>query len=170
MSPADNLPDRTRRVESAIVDVRGQKVLLDADLARLYGVTTKRLNEQVKRNRARFPDDFVFQLTETEKAEIVAREPRLARLKFSPVLPNAFTEHGAVMAASVLSSERAVEVSVFVVRAFVRMRLLLATHRELVQKLTELERRVARHDARIAALFDAVRQLMQLPAGPGRAD
>jgi len=162
----DKYPDRTRRIESAILDVRGQKVMVDADLARLYGVTTKRLNEQVKRNQERFPADFMFQLTEAEKAEVVARHPHLTRLRFSPVLPYAFTEHGAVMVASVLSSERAVEVSVFVVRAFVRMRLLLATHRELVQKLTELERRVSRHDERIAALFDAVRQLMRLPGKP----
>jgi hypothetical protein len=167
---AENYPDRGRRIENVILDIRGQKVVLDADLARLYGVTTKRLNEQVKRNSDRFPADFMFKLTDAEKAGVVERHPRLARLRFSPVLPCAFTEHGAVMVASVLSSERAVEVSVFVVRAFVRMRLLLATHRELVQKLSELERRVAKHDVRIAALFDAVRQLMQLPTGSRRPD
>ena len=96
--------------------------MLDADLAGLYGVTTKRLNEQVKRNRKRFPADFMFQLTSREKAEVVANCDHLTRLKFSPTNPFAFTEHGAVMVASVINSERAVEVSVYVVRAFVKLR------------------------------------------------
>jgi len=94
----------------------GQKVILDADLAKLYGVTTKRLNQQVKRNRERFPEDFMFQLTTEEKAEVVANCDHLSRLKFSPASPYAFTEHGAVMAASVLNTPRAIEVSIFVVR------------------------------------------------------
>ena len=101
--------------------------MLDADLAELYGVSTKRLNEQVKRNHERFPADFMFQLTEEEKAQVVANCDHLNRLKFSPVLPHAFTEHGALMAASVLSTPRAVETSVFIVRAFVRLRQILAS-------------------------------------------
>jgi len=99
-------------IEPMILTIRGQKVMLDADLARLYGVTTKRLNEQVKRNRSRFPEDFLFTMTADEKAEVVANCDHLRRLKFSPALPNAFTEHGAIMAASVLNTARAVEVSV----------------------------------------------------------
>lgn len=150
-------------IDRMIITLRGQKVMIDADLARLYGVETRVLNQAVRRNRERFPDDFIFQLTEAEKAEVITHCDHLASLKFSPVLPYAFTEHGAVMAAAVLNSARAVEVSVFVVRAFVRMRKLLSGHRELAAKLAELERRVTRQDARIAALFDAVRQMMRLP-------
>src|SRR5512137_2989191 len=108
------------QIEERILLIRGQRVMLDADLAGLYGTTTKRLNEQVKRNRSRFPEDFMFQLTKKEKAEVVAICDHLAKLKFSPVLPNAFTEHGAIMVASVLNSKRAIEVSVYVVRTFVR--------------------------------------------------
>lgn len=156
-----------RDIEKTIVGLRGQRVMIDADLARLYGVDTRTLNQAVKRNRDRFPDDFVFQLTDDEKAEVITNCDHLAGLKYSPTLPYAFTEHGAVMAAGVLNSERAVEVSVFVVRAFVRMRKLLSTHRELVLKMGELERRVTKQDASIAALFDAVRQLMRLPAERG---
>jgi len=130
------------RIEQTILIIRGHRVMLDADLAGLYGVTTKRLNEQVKRNRKRFPADFMFQLTSREKAEVVANCDHLTRLKFSPAKPFAFTEHGAVMVASVLNSERAVEVSVYVVRAFVKLRELLGTHKKLAQKLAQLERRV----------------------------
>ncbi len=101
------------RVEKTILLIRSQKVILDADLARLYGVTTKRLNEQVKRNRDRFPADFMFQLSAEEKAEVVANCDHLSNLKFSKALPFAFTEHGAIMAASVLNTPQAVEASIF---------------------------------------------------------
>ncbi len=151
------------RIERAILLIRGHKVMLDADLARLYGVTTKRLNEQVKRNRDRFPEDFMIRLTAWEKAEVVANCDHLQRLKFSPGLPHAFTEHGAIMLASVLNSRRAIEVSVFVVRAFVRLRGVLASHKELAQKLGELEQRIQSHDEHIQSLFEAIRQLMQPP-------
>jgi hypothetical protein len=107
------------RIERSIFLIRGQRVMLDADLAELYDVTTKRLNEQVKRNRGRFPADFMFQLTAKEKTEVVANCDHLSKLKFSPVLPNAFTEHGAIMVASVLNTPRAIQTSVLVVRAFV---------------------------------------------------
>ena len=147
------------RIEQRILSVRGEKVLIDADLAEFYGVATKRLNEQVKRNRRRFPEDFVFRLAAREKAEVVAKCDHLAKLKYSKGLPNAFTEHGALMAASVLSSRRAVEVSVFIVRAFVKMRQVVAGHKELALRLDELERGLADHDGQIIQLVRAVREL-----------
>jgi hypothetical protein len=161
--------DRARRdvvlvpeehIVQSILVIRGQKVMLDADLARLYGVSTKRLNEQVKRNRERFPSDFMFQLTEEEKTQVVADCDHLRRLKLSPVLPNAFTEHGAIMAASVLNTQRAVDMSVFVVRTFVRLRQMLASHADLARKLAALERK---YDAQFKVVFDAIRQLMAPP-------
>ena len=137
--------------------------MADRDLAGLYGTTTKRLNEQVKRNRGRFPEDFMFQLTTKEKAEVVAICDHLEKLKFSPVLPNAFTEHGAIMVASVLNTKRAVQVSVFVVRAFVKLREMLSTHKELAHKLAVLERKLQNHDESIRSLVVAIRQLMTSP-------
>lgn len=153
------------RVERSILILREEKVILDSDLADLYGVTTKRLNEQVRRNRLRFPPDFVFQLTAKEKEEVVANCDHLSRLKYSPALPLAFTEHGALMAANVLSSARAVTASVMVVRAFVRLRQLLATHVELKRKLDELEKR---YDAQFQQVFLAIRALMTSPETPGK--
>ena len=150
-------------IEQRILLIRGQRVMLDADLAGLYGTTTKRLNEQVKRNRGRFPEDFMFQLTKKEKAEVVAICDHLAKLKFSPVLPNAFTEHGAIMVASVLNTKRAIQVSVFVVRAFVKLREMLSTHKELAHKLAALERKLQNHDESIRSLVVAIRQLMRPP-------
>jgi hypothetical protein len=151
----------SERIERSILFIRGQKVMLDADLADLYGVATKVLNQAVKRNMDRFPGDFLFQLTAEEKAEVVTDCDHLAKLKFSPVLPYAFTEHGAIMAASVLNSPQAVEVSVFVVRAFVRLRELAGANREIMAKLEQLERRVVSHDKAIISLFDAIRQMMK---------
>ena len=156
--------------------VRGQRVMLDSDLADLYGVTTKRFNEQVKRNLERFPTDFMFQLTEEEgesfRSQIAtsnAADSLRSQFVTSNVgrggrryLPYVFTEHGAIMAASVLNSPRAVEVSVFVVRA------LLAGSRELSERLDELERKLATHDQAIAGLIDAIRQLTATPAKPSR--
>ena len=155
---------KTLPLESRILTLRGQRVLLDADLAELFGVTTKRLNEQVKRNADRFPLDFMFRLTAKEKAEVVANCDHLQRLKFSPVIPCAFTEHGAVMAASVLNSPEAIQASVFVVRAFIAMRDVLGVHRDLARKLAELERKVGGHDETIGALIAALRELMESPA------
>lgn len=163
-----HLPVPMERVENMILLIRGQKVMLDADLAELYGVPTKRLNEQVKRNAERFPDDFMFILTAEEKAEVVAKCDHLKRLRFSPTKPFAFTEHGALMLASVLNSRRAVEVSVFVTRAFVRLREVLANHRELARKVTELERRTKGHDEQIRSLVEAIRQLMAAPESKAR--
>lgn len=154
------------RIESRILLIRGHRVMLDSDLAALYGVTTKRLNEQVKRNRNRFPDDFVFKLSAREKREVVAKCDHLGRLKFSPTLPYAFTEHGAVMAASVLNSRQAIQISVYVVRAFVKLREMLSMHKKLAVKLTELEKRIEAHDEDITGLFEAIRQLIEPPEKP----
>lgn len=166
------LPYRSRPIIPAdtigqwIFVIRGQKVMLDTDLARVYGVTTKRLNEQVKRNRERFPKDFMFQLTMEEKKQVVANCDHLFRLKFSPALPYAFTEHGAVMLASVLNSPVAVQASIQVVRAFVRLREILATHKELAHKLEALERK---YDSQFKVVFDAIRNLMEpTPVPPNR--
>ena len=125
----------TARIARQILVIRGQKVMIDADLAALYDVPTKRLNQQVKRNTGRFPSVFVFQLSRAERDEVVAYCDHLQRRKFSPTMPFAFTEHGALMAASVLNPPRAVEVSLYVVRAFVELREALATHKELVKRL-----------------------------------
>ena len=147
--------------------MRGQKVILDSDLAALYGVPTKRLNEQVQRNIDRFPADFLFQLTEVE------RESLRSQIATSNVgrggrryLPYAFTEHGAYMAASLLNSPRAVEVSVFVVRAFVKLRQLVLSNKELAGKLDQLERKVSGHDDTIRQLVAAIRELMSAPEPP----
>ena len=155
-------------VQRTILTIRGHKVILDADLARLYGVSTKRLNEQVRRNSDRFPEDFIFQLTAEEKAEVVANCDHLSNLKFSPVLPHAFTEHGAIMVASVLNTQQAIEASIFVVRAFVRLREIVATHRRLARKLKELEARVGEHDEQIQVIFEAIHQLMAPPEKPSK--
>jgi hypothetical protein len=153
----------TESVERTILLLRGKKVILDADLGKLYGVSTKRLNEQIRRNHARFPEDFMFQLTPEEKAEVVANCDHLSKLKFSPALPLAFTEHGAIMAATVLTSPRAIEMSILVVRAFIKLREIFLSHKELAYKLEELERRIEAHDEQIVALFAAIRQLMTPP-------
>lgn len=140
---------RVGAIQQRILLVRGEKVIIDADLAQFYSVPTKRRNEQVKRNRQRFPTDFVFRLNRKEKDEVVANCDHLARLRFSKTLPYAFTEHGAIMAASVLNSRRAVEVSVFIVRAFVKLRQVIAAHSELARKIAQLERRLTDHDEHI---------------------
>ncbi|HET8548199.1 MAG TPA: ORF6N domain-containing protein [Bryobacteraceae bacterium] len=150
-------------VESRILLVRGQRVMIDADLALVYGVTTKALNQQVKRNKRRFPKDFMFRLTAGEKSEVVTNCDHLAHLKFSPQRPCAFTEHGAVMLASVLNSTAAIHASLYVVRAFVRLREVLAAHDDLVRRIEELE---LRFDAQFREVFDAIRQLMA-PAQAG---
>jgi hypothetical protein len=147
-------------IEKKILLIRSEKVMLDSDLAELYGVTTKRLNEQVKRNRSRFPSDFMFQLTEIEKSEVVANCDHLKKLKFSSGLPYAFTEHGAIMLATVLNSPVAVQASIHIVRAFVRLRQILASNAELAKKLESLEKK---YDSQFKIVFDAIRQLMSPP-------
>ena len=158
------MPD-VDRIASRIVAVRGRRVIVDADLAALYGVPTKRLNQQVRRNPKRFPADFVFKLSDGERAEVVAKCDHLARLRFSVNLPLVYTEHGALMASSVLKTRRAVEVSLHVVRAFVQMRNALAAHREIAGRLDQLERRVGSHDQTIVEILRALRELMR-PAEP----
>lgn len=154
----------TAEVKPLIVELRDQRVLIDRDLAKLYGTTTKRLNQAVQRNAERFPKDFMFQVSSIERDCLVASCKRFQSLKHTRALPFAFTEHGTIMAASVLNSPRAVEVSVLVVRAFVKLRELLFTHKELAKKFTELESRLANHDVAIQQLLLAIRQLMQEPA------
>ena len=181
--PLDKAIMRMGRIEEIIFLVRGQKVILDADLAALYGVATKRLNEQVRRNRSRFPEDFMFRLTAQEAASLRSQfatsknEAGTLRSQLVTSIkgrggrryaPYAFTEHGAIMAASVLNSERAVKASIFVVRAFVKLREMLAAHKELVLKLAELESRVQGHDEQIVAIVEAIRQLMEPPPQPPR--
>jgi hypothetical protein len=148
-------------MDQRILLIRRQRVLVDADLAALYGVPTKALNQAVKRNLERFPSEFAFRLTEEEKDEVVTVCDHLQSLKFSHALPLAFTEHGAIMAANVLNSPRAIQASVFVVRAFIRLREVLATHKELAQKLRELEARLEGHDEDIRALVAAIHALAE---------
>ncbi len=147
-------------IAQRILVLRGQKVLIDADLAKLYGVTTKRLNEQVKRNKERFPEDFMFRINRQEKREVVAICDHLKQLKYSAVLPLAFTEHGALMLASVLNSPLAVNTSIQIVRAFLRMRKLMSEHQLLWQKLNQLEQK---YDKQFAVVFDAIRRLIDPP-------
>ena len=147
-------------IEKRILVIRGHRVLLDADLAELYGVTTGQLNQQVKRNRLKFPADFMFQLTQDEKEEVITKCYNLNKIRFSAHLPYAFTEHGVVMAANLLSSEKAVETSVYIVRAFVKMRQALMMNRKLAEKISELEAKVEIHDEEIKTLFDTLRNLL----------
>lgn len=152
-------------MDSQIHLIRGQRVMLDSDLAAVYGVPTMRLNEQFKRNRQRFPADFAFQLTPEEFAALISqiaisKRGRGGRRK----LPWVFTEHGAIMLAALLNSERAVEMSVFVVRAFVQMREVLMGNKQLAAKLAELENRVGAHDEVIANLITAIRKLLEASA------
>ena len=165
-------------ITQRILVIREQKVLLDSDLAALYGVETRRLNEQVRRNRARFPADFVFELNVEELADL---DVAICDIKLGGrrKLPLAFTEHGAIMAATVLNTPRAVQVSVYVVRAFVQLRELAGSHRELTKRLDELERkteaRALEQDvfsrntrAQLKQVFDALRDLMTPPEPPKR--
>lgn len=151
------------RIASRILVIRGCRVMLDSDLAEVYGTSTKALNQAVKRNRDRFPADFMFRLSEREKSQVVTNCDHLGKLKYSAVLPYAFTEHGAVMLASTLNSPVAVEASIAVVRAFIRLREILSSHRKLAGELAKLEKRIGEHDEELATLFQAVRQLMEPP-------
>jgi hypothetical protein len=135
--------------------------MLDSDLAKLYGVQTKRLNEQVKRNNKRFPGDFMFQLTRTETDKVVANCDHLKLIKFSYQLPYVFTEQGVAMLSSVLNSERAIQVNIMIMRAFTKLKEILLTHKDLATKLEALERKYANHDKKIQDIFEAIRQLLQ---------
>jgi len=150
-------------IEKRIFLIRGHKVILSIDLAELYGVEPKVLNQAVKRNIERFPSDFMFQLTYQEFANLKSQIVTSSWGGLRRAMPYAFSEHGAIMVASVLTSPRATEISVYVVRAFVRLREYLSSHKELAQKLTELEKKIETHDEAIQALIDAIRQLMTPP-------
>lgn len=156
-------------IEQKIYLLRSEKVMVDTDLAELYGVTTKRLNEQVKRNSDRFPADFAFQLTAEEWDNLKAMKKQSNRSQFATgsqkhrdprFLPWAFTEHGAIMAATVLNSKQAVAMSVYVVRTFIRLRQMLANHKDLARKLTDMEKK---YDAQFKVVFDAIKELMRPP-------
>jgi len=149
------------RIEQSILSIRGHKVMIDEDLAQLYGVTTKRLNQQVQRNIARFPDDFMFQLSKEEHESL--------RLQFATsktgrggrrTEPYAFTEQGVAMLSSVLKSQRAIDVNIAIMRTFVKLRELLMTHKELARKLEAMEKK---YDSQFKIVFDAIRQLMEPP-------
>jgi hypothetical protein len=155
-------------VANRILLLLWQRVMADADLAELYGVETRALNQAVRRNAERFPLDFMFQLTVTEKAEVLTNGDHLAKLKYSPSLPYVFTQHGAMMLGNVLKSSRAVEVSPLVVRIFVQIREMLSSHKDIAAKLDQIERKLSGHDQAIAGLIDAIRQLMAPPASARR--
>ena len=152
-------------VENKIYLIRGQKVMLGKDLASLYGVTVKRLNEQVKRNIKRFPDDFMLVLT---RQEVMNLRSQIATSRWGGerYLPCVFTEQGVAMLSSVLNSERAIQVNIAIMRAFVKLRQILSTHKELAYKLKELEARIGKHDEDIGSIFEAIRQLMAPPPEP----
>ena len=154
-------------VESRILFLRSQRVILDADIAKLYGVPVKRLSEQVKRNQERFPSDFMFQLTDKEhevlRSQTATSKKGRGGRRYAPF---AFTEQGAIMAAGVLNSERAVQMRVFVVRAFVRLREMLATNHKLARKIDELENRLDTHDSGIQDLIEAIKELVMPPDPP----
>ena len=164
---------RAEHIERSILLIRGEKVMLDADIARLYGVTVCRLNEAVRRNRNRFPPDFMFQVTKEEVNHLKALSGA-GNLKSQIAIsssgwggrrsrPYAFTEHGVAMLSSVLRSQRAVRVNIAIMRAFVRLRQTLALHKELASRLADLERKIESHDEGIRTLFEAIRQLMAPP-------
>lgn len=148
-------------VMNKIVIIRNQRVMIDSDLAELYGVTTKRLNEAVKRNFSRFPLDFMFQLTASEKKKLVANCDHLQKLKFSPYLPFAFTEHGAVMLASVLNSERAIHVNIQIVRIFNKMREMMLLHKDLMLEIQKINSKLTDHDDKIILIFEYLKQFEQ---------
>lgn len=150
-------------IEGKILVIRGIKVMIDRDLAELYGVDTKYLNRQVKRNIKRFPEEFMFHLTKTEKDELVTNWHQFKTLKHSYVMPMAFTEHGVAMLASVLNSDRAIKISISIIKTFVKLREILSTNKELMMKLELLELKFEKHDQEIIAIFDAIRKLLEPP-------
>jgi ORF6N domain len=164
---SDNAPLSIGEIAQRIRLIRGQRVVLDADLAGFYGVTTARFNQQVRRNLERFPSDFMFQLDEEEfkSLRLQSATLKVGRGRHRKYLPLAFTEHGAIMAATLLNSQRATEISVHVVRAFVELKSMLASNREMANKLFQLERKLARHDKSIADLIDSMRVLLS-PVDP----
>jgi len=157
-------------IESAIYSLRGQRVMLDSDLAAIYGTSTMRLNEQFKRNRKRFPDDFALVLTREEFTNLISQDAISRSHGGRRTLPIAFTEHGAIMLASVLNSEIAIQASIRVVRAFVRLREMVAANAQLASKLAELERRLDSHDEAIVDLFATLKRLLEPPEPPKKRE
>ncbi len=145
-------------IVNKILVIRGQKVMIDTDLAGLYGVPTKRLNEQLKRNIRRFPEDFMFQLTKEEKSELVANCDRFKRLKHSTVNPYAFTEQGVAMLSSVLNSERAILVNIQIMRTFTQMRRMMLSYKDLKTKIEKME---SKYDKQFHIVFQALKQMME---------
>ena len=150
----------TDRIEGFILTVRRQKVRIDKNLAEIYGVSTKALNQAVKRNRARFPEDFMFQFNTSEAEQLVSQNVIPHKKYFGGSLPYAFTEQGVAMLSSVLNSERAINVNIEIMRAFVRLRRILASHADLARKLDSLEKK---YDTQFKVVFDAIRELMKPP-------
>ncbi len=150
-------------IASKILLIRGKKVMLDRDLAELYGVETKQLTRQVRRNTIRFPDDFMFKLTKEEYKVLRCQFGTLKRGQHSKYVPYAFTEHGILMLSSVLQSERAVQVNIVIMRVFIRFREILSNHKELAQRIRQLEKKMENKDKEIQAIFEAIRQLMFEP-------
>jgi len=148
-------------IENRIFLIRGQRVMVDRDLAQLYEVTTKALNQAVKRNKSRFPVEFMFRLTIKEKNELVTICDRFKSLKHSTSLPYVFTEHGVVMLANVLKSDQAVRVSIMIIKVFIRLKELISSHKGIFYKIGELEQRIGRHDKEIQAILEAIRRLMR---------
>ena len=155
-------------IEQRIFLIRGQKVMVDRDLAELYGVQTKHLNRQVRRNRERFPQEFMFQLNRKEKKELVTNWHRFRSMKHASSLPFAFTENGVAMLATVLNSERAIKISIYIIKAFVKLRQWARTHKELAHQIDELEHRVEGHDKEIQAIFTTIHRLMVESKKPKR--
>ncbi len=154
---------RAKPIESLILTIRGQRVMVDADLAGLYGVETRTLNQAVKRNADRFPKDFMFRLTSGEKSEVITNCDHLRHLKYSKSLPYAFTEYGAIMAATVLNSSQAVSMSVFVVRAFIQMREQIAANQAMLKRLAEIDRTLLEHDTALLDVYEKLLPLLQPP-------
>lgn len=158
------IPDEI--IINKIIVLRDKKVMIDRDIAELYGVTTKRLNEQVKRNLKRFPEDFMFQITKEEKTELILQFEHLNGLKFSPVLPYVFTEHGAVMLASVLNSEKAIEVNIQIVRVFTQIRQMLTDNTELRLEIEKIKKKVDNHSKNIEVIFQYLDELLEKKEKP----
>ena len=156
------------KISSRIIVIRNKRVMLDTDLACLYGVETKYLNRQVRRNQGRFPDEFVFQLTKKEHEEVVTNWHHLKHLKFSHQMPMAFTEHGVSMLASVLNSETAVRISIHIIKAFVRLREFVYNYSALASKLAELEEKVGTHDSEIRIILRTIQDMLKPPRKPKR--
>ena len=161
-TPGDNLPVPVEVVERRILSIRDRKVMLDRDLAELYGVKPIALRQQVKRNKNRFPPDFLFQLTKQEAEALVSQTVIPSRRSFGGSLPYAFTEQGVAMLSSVLTSERAIQVNIAIMRAFVK----LSTQRDLIRKLEEMEKKYAAHDAQIKTVFQVLKKLIEPPKPP----